>query len=116
MIAKSQTHHSYTAEYGGAIFWQGDNGIVYNSLFEDNRASVSGGAIYWAGDSGNIIWAKFMNNSPNNVYPRDVNIIKRNVALTYFNSSFEYGGPNNISVVFDIEDDAPINNIFQLLF
>ena len=64
-----------TAEYGGAIFWQGDNGIVYNSLFEDNRASVSGGAIYWAGDSGNIIWAKFMNNSPNNVYPRDVNII-----------------------------------------
>ncbi|WP_462316016.1 C1 family peptidase [Methanobrevibacter sp.] len=98
-----------TAEYGGAIFWQGDNGIVFNSLFEDNRASVSGGAIYWSGDNGNIIWAKFLNNAPNNVYPRNVNIIKRNVTLTYFNSSFEYNGPNNISVFFDIQDDAPIN-------
>ena len=96
-----------TGRYGGAVFWQGDNGIVYNSLFKDNHAS-NGGAIYWYGDNGNVIWAKFFNNSPNNVYPSSVNIIKRSVVLTYENSSFEYGSANNISVIFDTSDDAPI--------
>ncbi|WP_296884023.1 hypothetical protein [uncultured Methanobrevibacter sp.] len=54
---------------GGAIYWAGENGVVINSVFENNRVEITGddnknrgGAIFWAGNNGNITNCTFRNN------------------------------------------------------
>ena len=48
---------------GGAILWEGDNGIVFASSFVNNSACRLGGAILWEGDNANVSGCVFENNS-----------------------------------------------------
>ena len=55
---------------GGAIYWNGENGTLLNSVFVNNSRSVQGddfkdrgGAVFWHGDDGRIINCTFRNNS-----------------------------------------------------
>lgn len=52
-----------SAYRGGAIFWNGSNGIVSSSTFKNNRAGHHGGAINWNGEKGIVKKSYFMNNS-----------------------------------------------------
>ena len=63
-----------TAAWGGAIAWDGDNGIIDNCWFINNEASIpeltanAGGAIIWGGADGKItssgiLGTVFMNNT-----------------------------------------------------
>ncbi|WP_458405545.1 Ig-like domain repeat protein [Methanobrevibacter sp.] len=47
---------------GGAIFWQGQNGLVNNSQFRQNFAQ-EGGAIFWQGQNGLVDNSQFSENS-----------------------------------------------------
>ena len=49
---------------GGAIVWNGDNGIVLNCVFKKNSVGYpnAGGAIYWRGDFGKVINSEFNDN------------------------------------------------------
>ena len=47
---------------GGAILWNGDNGILKNSNFTGSISEESGGAIYWAGQDGLIDGCNFTDN------------------------------------------------------
>ena len=65
-------HYGDDEMYGGAICWEGNNGIVNNSIFTNNYAdsgprwSGSGGAIDWRqGSEGQIFNCKFYNNYAN---------------------------------------------------
>ena len=52
-----------TANYAGAICWNGANGIIYDSSFINNSAIVgSGGSILWRGNYGSLINSTFDNN------------------------------------------------------
>ena len=48
--------------YGGAVYWQGDNGVVDSCDFVNN-AAYDGGAIYWIGANASISNCNFFNNS-----------------------------------------------------
>ena len=50
---------------GGAIVWKGNNGTVFNCVFNNNDVGYpnSGGAICWRGNNGQIINSTFFNNS-----------------------------------------------------
>ena len=53
---------------GGAIYWEGDDGILNNSTFVNNSVFVNdyngfGGAIYWEGDNGILNNSYVINNS-----------------------------------------------------
>lgn len=39
-----------STDYGGALYWQGDNGKIINCNFIDNIAKKYGGAIFWGDD------------------------------------------------------------------
>ncbi len=48
----------------GAIYWEGDDGLISDCIFENNSADDSGGAIRWYnGDNGKIFNCTFLNNS-----------------------------------------------------
>lgn len=47
---------------GGAVIWSGNNGVLNNSVFQDNTA-VDGGAVYWSGSNGMIMNSVFRNNN-----------------------------------------------------
>ncbi|WP_458454952.1 hypothetical protein [Methanobrevibacter sp.] len=51
---------------GGAVYWSGENGMLVNCTFKNNKATLSdGGALYWTGDNGKIVNCNFINNSAN---------------------------------------------------
>ncbi len=53
-----------TESYGGAIYWNGDNGNVINCTFTSNKVdNVAAGAIIWNGNSGTITNSSFTGNS-----------------------------------------------------
>ena len=45
-VENCEFNNNTAASYGGAIRWMGDNGVVFNSTFYGNNASIEGGAIY----------------------------------------------------------------------
>ena len=47
---------------GGAIIWTGSNGVLNNSVFQDN-AALDGAGVLWNGNNGTIINSVFVNNS-----------------------------------------------------
>lgn len=47
---------------GGAILWQGDNGVIKNCVFNTNHASDNGGAVFLSGNNCNITNCTFTNN------------------------------------------------------
>ena len=49
-------------ELGGAIFWNGSYGLVFNCSFVNNSA-YKGGAIFWNGSYGLVFNCSFVNNS-----------------------------------------------------
>ncbi len=53
-----------SSDKGGAIYWMGANGILNNSLFENNTG-VYGGAVNWQGTNGEIINTTFQHNTAN---------------------------------------------------
>jgi hypothetical protein len=42
-----------TPSFGGAVYWYGEHGLIYNSTFTNNSAT-QGGAVYWNGYYGGI--------------------------------------------------------------
>ena len=52
-------------DYGGAIDWEGNDGVITNSRFINNSATKVGGAIDWEGANGKIIDCWFENNRAN---------------------------------------------------
>ena len=53
------------ADNGGAIYWNGKNGILINSNFNAHSTTSSGGAILWNGAYGSINLCNFTNNYAN---------------------------------------------------
>lgn len=60
------------SSYGGAVYWEGNNGTLKNcTLYNNNvhydalytKESAFGGAIFWQGNNGNIINSFFINNT-----------------------------------------------------
>lgn len=51
-----------STDYGGVIYWLGDNGTLSDVKFLNNSAS-HGGVICWQGNNGTIIRAVFINNT-----------------------------------------------------
>ena len=123
-----------SANNGGAIFWRGDDGIVSNSSFIDNCAYENGSSIYWYGNHGNLIncivvdnfnlnqvywWnrengnienCKFINNT-NGVINRGAKFSRNNISLNYYNASFDFKNPKNISVALvNVLKDFPIKS------
>ena len=53
---------------GGAIFWQGKNGVIDHSVFDSNivktegQGNAQGGAVYWVGNNATINNTKFISN------------------------------------------------------
>ena len=69
-IVDNCTFRDNTARLGGAIYWNGKDGILNNSVFENNKVNTSvkndgvyGGAIYWAGENGIIENTNFTENA-----------------------------------------------------
>ena len=52
---------NHADEEGGAVYWNGENGKVYNSNFIENDAK-SGGAIYWRIENGKVEKSNFTGN------------------------------------------------------
>ena len=52
-VSNSTFNNNYGLAYGGAIYWRGENGAVSNSTFYSNAGSY-GGAIYWRGENGAV--------------------------------------------------------------
>ena len=54
--------------WGGAIKWEGDNGLLTNCVIENNKAKHSGygGAVHWWALNGQILNCTFKNNYANN--------------------------------------------------
>lgn len=61
-INGNESHYRY-GNYGGAIYWQGSNGVLINSTFINNTVKDTAGAIYWSGLSGKIINSTFKDNT-----------------------------------------------------
>ena len=51
----------YSSSSGGAVYWYGDYGNLYTCSFIDCYSSSSGGAVYWYGDYGNLYDCSFSN-------------------------------------------------------
>ena len=62
--------NGYTLDNGGAIYWSGENGTLFNCTFV-NCFSAYGGAIYWGGDNGFLNNSQFYDNSAISNYPND---------------------------------------------
>ena len=54
--------------WGGAIRWQGDNGLLSQCILENNKAKNAGygGAVHWWASNGKIIHCTFRNNQADN--------------------------------------------------
>ena len=52
-----------TANHGGAIHWYSNDGTVSNCTFINNLGNISGGAIFWDSNNGVISNCNFINNS-----------------------------------------------------
>ena len=54
--------------WGGAIRWQGDNGLLSSCILENNNSNNAGygGAVHWWASNGKIIQCTFKNNKANN--------------------------------------------------
>ena len=80
---------------GGTIYWMGANGIINNSLFENN-SGVDGGALNWLGINGQIINTIFKSNSATNggaiVWEGENGIIN---SSTFINNTANDGGAIN---------------------
>ena len=63
VILKNITFMNCKIDDGGAIYWDGSNGVVSYCSFVNNFASNMGGAIYWNGVNGNISGCNFTMNS-----------------------------------------------------
>ena len=62
-IIQDSTFTNSRAKNGGAVYWGGANGIIINSLFDNNTADENGGAVCWSGDNGRITDSTFSNNT-----------------------------------------------------
>ena len=60
-------YSSSKSNYGGAVTWSGQNGILKNSNFISNHAFTRGGAIHWVGDKGTLQNLLIVNNTADNV-------------------------------------------------
>lgn len=62
-ITFSNGYLNGTTAYGGAIYWNGDNGNVENCTFSSNNVdNVLSGAIFWQGSNGSITQSTFKDN------------------------------------------------------
>ena len=52
-----------STDWGGAIFWSAERGLVSNCTFINNTARVHGGAISWYRGTGNVSNCNFINNT-----------------------------------------------------
>lgn len=59
---KNKCSNYYGSSRGGAINWEGDNGLIINSEFNENSAS-QGGAVSWLAEDGKIVNSTFNKNS-----------------------------------------------------
>ena len=62
-ILNNSTFNNNTAEDGGAVDWYGYNGTISNSTFNNNTSNNEGGAIKWQGTSGAVNNSTFNNNT-----------------------------------------------------
>ena len=64
-VVRNSNFNGNNATLGGAIYWSGDGGSIVNSTFTGNKATL-GGAIYWAGVEGSIVNSTFTGNKATN--------------------------------------------------
>lgn len=57
----NNTHKETSA---GAIYWRGEDAVIINTLFEDNKAFLRAGAIF-LNDGGNVVNCTFIHNGAN---------------------------------------------------
>ena len=93
---KVETSNFYDNEvsYGGALYWSGENGVLNQSSFDDNKAQVIGGAVCWYGNNGIINATEF--NRDESPYAGALHVGSSNVQVLessfYDNYATEQGG------------------------
>ena len=139
-ITKCKFISNSVSEEGGAVYWYGNEGILNHCSFENNLASIYGGAIYWFGSAGNLVGSNFTNNDETNqvywsnkdsgniedcIFTNNTHSVinngatfKRNeISLIYYNSSFEYKSPINISInLINTLENLPIKSTITFIF
>ncbi|MBR0272271.1 MAG: Ig-like domain repeat protein [Methanobrevibacter sp.] len=98
---------------GGAIVWDGRNGVIRNSRFIDNYGGTYGGAIDWEGDNGRIENCTFISNQAENGGA----LFYEGYVLNLINSHFEsnvagWGGAVSIISTSQSDDNYVTGNTF----
>ncbi|MBQ9026231.1 MAG: Ig-like domain repeat protein [Methanobrevibacter sp.] len=98
---------------GGAIVWDGRNGVIRNSKFIDNYGGTYGGAIDWEGDNGRIENCTFISNQAENGGA----LFYEGFVLNLLNSHFEsniagWGGAVSIISTSQSDDNYVTGNTF----
>ncbi|WP_407453475.1 right-handed parallel beta-helix repeat-containing protein, partial [Methanobrevibacter sp.] len=63
VVIKNTTFINAKTTYGGAVTWDGENGLVSGCSFVNNFAGENGGAVIWGGENGLVSGCSFVNNS-----------------------------------------------------
>ena len=67
-VLNGSNFNGNNARYGGAVSWSGDRGVLSGSNFTGNNANGymgDGGAVFWDGDNGNLTGSNFTGNTAN---------------------------------------------------
>ena len=97
-------------DYGGAIDWEADDGLVKNSIFWNNTAGTLGGAIDWEGADGIVINATFSGNNASN---RGGAIDWEGDSAIILNSTFEYNTASTGAAVYMLNTRYSEGNLIQ---
>ena len=67
-VLNGSNFNGNNARYGGAVSWSGNRGVLSGSNFTGNNANGymgDGGAVFWDGDNGNLTGSNFTGNTAN---------------------------------------------------
>ncbi|WP_298537020.1 hypothetical protein [uncultured Methanobrevibacter sp.] len=91
----------------GAIYWNGNNGVLTGSTFNNNSAEHNGGAVFWNGANGKMNSCTFNGNNVNLTYNYDNlaqggavywNGSNGNMSKCKFVSNYVYSNLSNVKV------------------
>ena len=106
-----------SAENGGSVYWNGENGMINTSTFDKSTATQNGGAIYWNANSGEITDSIFTNSHAQNggaVYVPENRTVEIKSSIFDSNIAEEesgavYGGTVDDDCIFKNNTYTPLN-------
>ena len=60
IIRNIEFTNCHSSNYGGAVYWNGENGNLFDCNFIDCISSNYGGAVYWNGVNGSLFYCNFI--------------------------------------------------------